>query len=227
VAAQTTETLPTTDQADPADAELRWAVEVYVAQRPRLLRIAQRILGGAAEADDVVQEVWVRWQRTDRSRVQNPAAFLATSAGRLAINVRQAARSRHETASTPWLAEAADETAPRAGGPEVAAERAEAAEVAMRVLLERLNAPERAAYVLRNGFGYPYLRIAQVLHLSAANSRQLVSRAHGRLHSPRRQPVSPEAHRRLVRAFESAARTGALPELEALLAADVAQHHHR
>jgi RNA polymerase sigma-70 factor (ECF subfamily) len=214
VAAPTHDAVPTDDPA----------VAVYLAQRPRLLRIAYRVLGDAAEADDVVQEVWLRWQRTDRTVVQNPAAFLATTTSRLAINVRQAARTRHESAGTPWLDEVAAPAAraDRADGPEVAVERTEAAALALRLLLERLTAAERAAYVLRNGLDYPYGRISAVLDLSTANSRQLVSRAHRRLRSAHRQPVSAETHRRLVRAFLSASRAGEVAELEALLSAEVA-----
>jgi RNA polymerase sigma-70 factor (ECF subfamily) len=210
--------VPTTD----APSALDPAVAVYLEQRPRLVRVAYRVLGDAAEADDVVQEVWLRWQRTDRDVVHNPAAFLATATSRLAINVRQAARTRHEAPGTPWLEDVAEPAAPL-DLPEAAAERAEVAGLALRVLLERLTPAERAAYVLRNGLDYPYRRISSVLDLSTANARQLVSRAHRRLRSASPQPVSPEAHRRLVRAFLRASRAGEVAELEALLTADVAR----
>jgi RNA polymerase sigma-70 factor, ECF subfamily len=215
----------TTIPRDPGtELGLASAVAVYVAQRPRLFKIAYRILGSVAEAEDVVQEVWVRWQCTDRTLVNNPPAFLATATSRLAINVLQAARTRHEAAVTPWLEDLADSAAHPGAGPEATAERTEAVDLALHLLMERLNPAERAAYLLRNGFDYPYRKIAAVLHLGAANARQLVSRAHRRLHSPRRQPVSSETHRRLVRAFVSAAQAGEFAELETLLAADIARH---
>ena len=208
-------------QAAPAAVDLQSAVAVFAEQRPRLFKIAHRILGSASEAEDVVQEVWMRWQRTDRSAVINPPAFLATATTRIAINVIQAAHSRRETAVTPWLEDLAGSALDGGDGPEGTAERTEVVELAIGVLLERLNPAERAAYVLRKGFDYPYDTIAAVLHLSVANARQLVSRAHRHLHSPRRQPVCIDTHRRLVRAFVTAARVGELDELEGLLAADV------
>ena len=209
-------------RAAPAEVDLQSAVAVFVEQRPRLFKIAYRILGSATEAEDVVQEVWLRWQRTDRGTVINPPAFLATATTRIAINVIQAAHSRRETAVTPWLEDLAGSALDGGDGPEGTAERTEVVELAIGVLLERLNPAERAAYVLRKGFDYPYHTIAAVLHVSVANARQLVSRAHRRLHSPRRQPVCIDTHRRLVRAFVTAARVGELDELEGLLAADVA-----
>jgi RNA polymerase sigma-70 factor (ECF subfamily) len=199
------------------DLDLEQAVGVFTAQRPHLFAIAHKILGSASEAEDVVQETWLRWQRTDRRAVTNPPGFLATAASRLAINVLQSARTRHETAVTPWLENMADPT----GGTESTVEVAEAVEMALHVLLERLSPAERAAYVLRKGFDYPYSKVAALLMLSAPNARQLVSRAHARLHSDVRRPVCLDTRRRLARAFAAAARVGEFAELEALLAADV------
>lgn len=203
------------------DADLRAAVAVYVAQQPRLIRIAYRILGSTVEAEDVVQEVWVRWQRTDRARVNNPPAFLAAATTRLAINVLHAAPTRREAAVTPWLEDLADSAHPGTG-PETTAERAEAAALVLHLLLERLTPSERAVYLLREGFDYPYCKIAAVLPVSVTNARQLASRARRRLPCPQRQPVSSQAHRRLVRAFRAADQTGDFAGLEALLAADIA-----
>ena len=210
------ETPPATTPAVPA-------VDVYVAERRRLLGIANRILGSTAEAEDVVQEVWIRWQRTDRALVDNPPAFLTTATTRLAINVLQAARTRHEVAVTPWLEDVADPAQDVAADPQSTAERTDGVERALHLLLERLSPTEYAAYLLRIGFDYPYRRIAAVLGLSAANARQLVSRSHGHVRSARRRPVSSATHARLVRAFRSAAHGGELAELEALLAAGAAR----
>lgn len=210
---------PPARQPRSADLDLQAAVAVFVTQKPRLVKIAHRILADRGDAEDVVQEVWLRWQRTDRDMVNSPPAFLATATSRIAINVVQSARSRHEAAVTPRI----PEILVIAEDPESTAERTAGVELALHVLLERLNPAERAAYVLRNGFDYPYREIASVLQLSIANARQLVRRAHARIHSARRQPVSVDAHRRLVRAFVTAARAGEFTELETLLVADIAR----
>ena len=109
------------------------------------------MLGSAAEAEDVVQDVWTRWQSTDRRVVRDPPAFLATTTTRLAINVLQSARARRETYVGPWLPEPVDTSA----DPHLGAERSEALELATVMLLEKLAPTERAAYVLRETFDYP------------------------------------------------------------------------
>lgn len=200
-----------------ATSDLDAAAAVFVSARPRLFEIAYRVLGSVSEAEDVVQEAWLRWQRTDRSVVLNPTAFLATTTTRLALNVAQSARRRRETYADAWFPEPAD-----AGiGPEARAERGEAVEQAVLLLLQNLSPRERAAYVLREAFDYPYQRIAELLHLGAANTRQLVRRAHKRVGTARRAPVSSSVHRHHVRAFLAAAQAGRLTDLEQLLAADV------
>jgi RNA polymerase sigma factor (sigma-70 family) len=145
----------------------------FHAVRPRLFGIAYRVLRSAAGADDVVQDTWLRWQRTDRSKVSDAAAFLVTATTRLAINVAQSARARRETNIGLWLPEAVDTGA----DPADEAEQREALQLSVLMLLERLSPTERAAYVLREAFGYPYRQIAHVLTLSEANTRQLVTRA--------------------------------------------------
>jgi RNA polymerase sigma factor (sigma-70 family) len=193
------------------------AVSVFVRARPRLLTIAYRILGDMGDAEDVVQDAWVRWQTTDRTCVRSPSALLATTTTRLAINVLQSARRRRESSATPWLPEPGDSGV----DPVAAAEQVEAVEQALLLLMETLTPAERAAYLLREGLGYPYRQVSEVLHLGVANVRQLVRRAHQRLATDRcRRPVDSEAHRRLVRAFLAAAHAGNLAGIEALLAAD-------
>ncbi|MFI7455410.1 sigma-70 family RNA polymerase sigma factor [Nonomuraea sp. NPDC049714] len=189
----------------------------FITTRPRLFAIAYRYLGDAGKAEDVVQETWLRWERADRTAVVNPPAFLAKTTTRLALNVIQSARMRRETFADTWLTERADGSA----GIDVEAERHEAVDLVMRVLLERLSPAERAAYLLRKAFEYPYRRISEVLHLDAAHTRQLVRRGHERIESGRRRPVDPTEHQRLVQAFLAAARTGDLAGLEDLLAADL------
>ncbi|MER7818225.1 RNA polymerase sigma-70 factor [Streptomyces sp. NPDC096153] len=204
------------DDADPLDQ----AARDFLAARPQLFGIAYRVLGSAAEAEDIVQEAWLRWQNADRTDVVEPAAFLATITTRLAINAAQSARVRRESYVGPWLPEPVDTSA----DPQVGAERAEAVELAVLFLLEKLNPVERAAYVLREAFDYPYKQLADVLETSEANARQLVSRARRHLAAERREPVSPADHRRLLEVFLTAAQTGDLSTLEDVLASDVVSY---
>lgn len=165
-------------------------LSAFVSARARLFGIAYRLLGSAAEAEDILQDVWMRWQTTDRSVVVNPPAFLAATAIRLAINVAQSARVRRETYVGPWLPEPVD----TGGDPALRAERGEALAFAVLVLLERLSPSERAAYVLREAFDYPYRQIADVLRLTESNTRQLVTRARRHVADGRRVPVTPAEH---------------------------------
>ncbi len=199
-------------------ATLDEAASVFVHVRPRLLRIAYRIVGNAHEAEDVVQDVWLRWQRTDRAPVADPPAFLTTATRRLAINVVQSARRRHET-SNPWLSE---ETATD-GDPHAETEHHEAVDLAVRLMLERLSPAERATYVLREGFEYPYQQIAETLQIGAPSARQLVKRARDRLASGRPRTFTPTAHNQLLRALTSASRAGELSALEQLLVATLTE----
>jgi RNA polymerase sigma-70 factor (TIGR02957 family) len=192
-------------------------LSAFLTMRPRLLGIAYRMLGSAAEAEDVVQDVWLRWHGTDHTTVLDPPAFLATATTRLAINVSQSARVRRETYVGPWLPEPIDTTADPAFG----AERDEALHLAVLVLLEKLTPTERAAYVLREAFDYEYAEIAQILQLTEGNVRQLVTRARKHVASNRRAPVTPAEQRRLLEAFVAAAQQGDVSALEGLLAEDV------
>ncbi|HKE86394.1 MAG TPA: sigma-70 family RNA polymerase sigma factor [Vicinamibacterales bacterium] len=192
----------------------------FVKARARLFGIAYRMLGRAAEAEDVVQDVWTRWQSTDRRAVRDPQAFLATTTTHLAINVLQSARMRRETYVGPWLPEPVDLSV----DPTVSAERREALERAVLVLLERLSPTERAAYVLREAFSYPYKEIADVLRVEEPNARQLVTRARQHVTGARRSRVSHAEQKRLLDAFVAAAQGGDLAELEYLFAADVVSH---
>ena len=199
------------------DAGLDDAVRTFAEVRPRLFGIAYRMLGSATEAEDLVQDVWVRWQTAPRDSVDNPSAYLATATTRLAINALQSARARRETYVGPWLPEPIDTSA----DPYLGAERGEALEFAVLTLLERLTANERAAYVLREAFDYPYAQIAEVLQLKEPAVRQLVSRARRRIAGERRASVSRRDQQQLLVAFLDAARSGDLAALEDLFAADV------
>jgi RNA polymerase sigma-70 factor (ECF subfamily) len=194
------------------------ALSVFGRVRPRLFGIAYRMLGSAADAEDIVQNAWLRWQTTDRSTVVDPPAFLATVTTRLAINHSESAHARREAYVGPWLPEPVDTRA----DPHLGAERGEALELAVLLLLEKLSPNERGAYVLREAFDYPYGRIAEILDLEEANVRQLVSRARKHVADGRRARVDPAEQKRLLAAFVAAAREGDATAMERLFAADVA-----
>jgi RNA polymerase sigma factor (sigma-70 family) len=193
-------------------------LSAFLCARPRLFGIAYRMLGSAAEAEDVVQDVWIRWQTTDRSPIRNPLAFLVTATTRLAINVLQSARSRRETDVGRSVPEPVDTST----DPALGTERNEALNRAVLVLLEKLSPTERAAYVLREAFNYPYREIAEIVRVGEANARQLVTRAREHVSGGRRLPVSPAEQRCLLHAFATAATTGDLASLERLFTYDCA-----
>ena len=179
-------------------------LSAFMSVRPRLFGIAYRMLRTAAEAEDVVQDVWVRWQTANRSSVRDAAAFLATTTTRLAINVMQSARSRRETHAGRWLPEPVDTSA----DPELGAERGEGLEAAILLLLETLTTTERAAYILREAFDYPYRDIANALRLEEANARQVVTRARQHVADGRRMSANSTEGRHLLDAFITAVQTG-------------------
>jgi RNA polymerase sigma-70 factor (ECF subfamily) len=187
--------------------------------RPRLFGIAYRVLGSATEADDVVQDAWIRWQRTDRSQVRDATAFLVATTTRLAINVGQSAWARRETCNGWQTIEPID----RGPDPSVSGEQREALEIALLTLLEKLSPIERAVYVLREAFDYPYRQIGEVLALSEVHARQLAARVRRRLAGTHRRRVGAGEQRRLLDAFVAAAQTGDIASLERLLVADAAR----
>ena len=162
----------------------------------------------------------MHWQVTDRSTVVDPPAFLATATVRLAITFAQSARSRRETYIGPWLPEPVDTS----GDPRLGAERAEALEFAVLLLLEKLSPTERAAYILREAFDHSYDQIAQTIQSSEANARQLVTRARKHISDGRRKAVSSSEQKRLLNAFVEASQKGDLPALEKLFASDVVSY---
>jgi RNA polymerase sigma-70 factor (ECF subfamily) len=192
----------------------------FVPVRPRLFGIAYRMLGSAAEAEDVVQDVWMRWQSTNRGVVENPPAFLATTTTRLCINLAQSAHSRRESYIGTWLPEPVDTSA----DPGIGAERGEALKLAVLLLLEKLSPTERAAYVLREAFDYSYEQIASILQMEEANVRQLVSRARKHIEDGRRTSVSSNEQRRFLEAFITAAQKGDMAALEGLFTEDVVSY---
>jgi RNA polymerase sigma-70 factor (TIGR02957 family) len=200
--------------------QLEQAESAFAAARPRLFGIAYRMTGSVADAEDLVQEVWVRWQLADRASVLNPEAYLATAITRLAINESQTARARRETYVGPWLPEPIDTSA----DPQVGAEQGAVLELAVLLLLEKLTPTERAAYVLREAFDYPYREIAEIVQTSEVATRQLVSRARKHLADERKAPVERADQRKLLEAFVAAAQAGDLAGLEKLFAEDVVSY---
>jgi RNA polymerase sigma factor (sigma-70 family) len=191
--------------------------------RPRLFGIAYRMLGRVADAEDVVQDVWVRWQGADRAGVHDRVAFLVKITTRLALNVAVSARMRREVSVERWL----PERVPTSEDPTLVAERSADLEHAVLLLLQRLSPTERAVFVLREAFDYPFREIAEALEISEANARQLGRRARAHLAEPRREPVHRVACERLLRAFLDAAQVGAVARLERLLADDILSRSER
>jgi len=195
-------------------------LSVFFDVRPRLFGIAYRMLGSAAEAEDIVQDVWLRWQSANRSVVEDPPAYLATTTTRLCINLAQSALSRRETYIGTLLSEPVDTST----NPSLGAERGEALRLAVLILLEKLSPTERAAYILHEAFDYSYRQIADVLNMQEANTRQLVSRARKHIADGRRSPVSTKQQRRLLGVIVAAAQQGEMAALEGLLAQDVVSY---
>ena len=192
------------------------ALDDFQTHRGRLFGIAYRMLGSATEAEDVLQDAWLRWSKVT-DEVRDSAAYLATIVTRLSLTALDSARSRRETYIGPWLPEPVATTT----DPLLGAERGEALSLAVLLLLERLTPAERAAYVLREAFEYPYDEIALVLQTSAANARQLTTRARAHLERERGATVSVQQRDRLLAGITAAAQSGDLAALEALLASDV------
>jgi RNA polymerase sigma-70 factor, ECF subfamily len=190
--------------------------------RPRLFGIAYRMLGSVADAEDVLQDVYLRWHRVDEAAVRNPEAWLVAVTTRLAIDWLRRASIERERYVGDWLPEPVATGAPVAAG-QRADHRAELASdlsMAFLVLLERLSPEERAALLLHDVFGAPYSELADVLEKSEVACRQLVHRARTRVRDDgrRRNPVAIEAKERLVQRFVDRLAAGDEPALLALVA---------
>jgi RNA polymerase sigma-70 factor (ECF subfamily) len=192
------------------------ALVAFVSARTGLFGIAYRILRDAEEAEDIVQDVWVRWQTVNRNAVRDARAFLATATARLAINRTRSAHWRRTEHADAKLSEAAG-----ANASTWLAESSEALELAVLVTLERLSPAERAAYVLREAFCYEYTQIARTIRATDVNCRQLVARARKHLGEGRRNRPGRAEQRRFLEAFMIAARSGQLGALEVFLASGV------
>ncbi|MEU8632581.1 RNA polymerase sigma factor SigJ [Amycolatopsis sp. NPDC048633] len=196
--------------------ELDEAVSAFEATRARLFGIAYRLLGTSADAEDVVQDTWIRWQGADRTEIRNVEAFLVTTASRLALTAAGTARARRELYVGPWL----PEPIPTADDAVMAVERGEALELAVLLLLERLSPIERAVYVLREAFDYPYREIGEFLGISEELARQKGHRARAHVARERGSRVAPAERDRLLNAFLAAAQRGDLRGLRSMLSED-------
>jgi RNA polymerase sigma-70 factor, ECF subfamily len=197
---------------------------VFVDLRPFLFGIAYRMLGSAADAEDVLQEAWLRWDKVDASSVSSARAYLATIVTRLSIDQLRSAKARRETYRGPWLPEPVPVEEPdrEPALSDAGAEFADSLSMAFLVLLEELGPVERAAFLLREVFGYGYPEIAGALERSEAACRQLVSRARHRIGDRRRRfDADREMTWELTRRFVVACGTGDIEGLMSLLAEDV------
>ncbi|MGY4645749.1 RNA polymerase sigma factor SigJ [Cellulomonas sp. URHB0016] len=195
-------------------------VDVFEQLRPRLGAIAYRLLGSASEAEDAVQETYLRWQGAHREQVRVPAAWLTRALTNLCLTQLQSARARREVYVGEWLPEPLLAGDPMLG-PEDTAEQRESVSTAVLVLMERLTPTERAVYVLREAFSYSHAEIAELLDLTEAGSQQVLHRAKEHLATPRaRTEVDHRAAREVVQEFLAAATSGRTEPLLRLLTAD-------
>jgi RNA polymerase sigma factor (sigma-70 family) len=192
-------------------------VGVFEGERGRLFGVAYRMLGSAVEAEDVVQEAWLRWERVEPGSVVAPGRWLVKVVVNLCLSALGSARVRRETYVGEWLPEPVV-TEGGELGPLDSVERRDSVSVALLVVLERLGAVERAVFVLREAFGYAYREIGEVVGLSEVNCRQVHRRAVARLGDRERFEVDRGEWRGLVERFLAAARDGDLAGLEAMLA---------
>jgi len=191
------------------------AASVFDPLRPRLTRIAYRMLGSVADAEDVVQDAFLRWLATDRAAVREPAAFLSRTVTRLCLDVLKSARRQRETYIGPWLPDPVVEEE----------EQADDVTLPLMLALERLSPLERAAFILHDVFGVDFGEVAETIGRDEAACRQLASRARTHVRSERpRFSVEPQHGVELAQAFFAASRGGDLGKLRALLSDDVLLH---
>jgi RNA polymerase sigma-70 factor (ECF subfamily) len=195
--------------------------------RRRLLGLAYRMLGSVAEAEDAVQDAYLRWHDTDRATVEDARAFLMTTTTRICLDVLKSARVRREEYVGPWLPDPITDTAALA--PDAQTELAEDLSVALLLALDRLSPLERAAFLLHDVFDYSFTQVAAALGRNEAACRQLASRARTRVREARPAAALPARgtstsidpkHAELVSAFVTASRSGDIEALTRMLASD-------
>jgi RNA polymerase sigma-70 factor, ECF subfamily len=210
--------------SEPVSVPLRKPLlEEFLQHRPLLLSIAYRMLGSLADAEDVLQEAFIRWQQSSDVDIQSPKAFLITVVTRLCINHLQSARNQREQYVGEWLPEPMV-TSPRSDPSELL-QIDESLSLAFLLLLERLNPVERAVFILREVFGYEYAEVGEVVGQNEVNCRQIFRRA--RMHIKKAQPrfdASQESKEKLLREFLDAVARGDADGLLRLFADDITVH---
>ncbi|MFF7137428.1 sigma-70 family RNA polymerase sigma factor [Streptomyces sp. NPDC008196] len=198
------------------------SIDRFEASRGRLASLAYRLLGSAADAEDAVQDTFLRWQAAHRERVEVPEAWLTKVVTNLCLDRLRSAQARHERAIGAWLPEPLLEGDPMLG-PADTFEQRESVSLAVLTLMERLSPVERAVYVLREAFSYSHAEIAGILDITESASQQHVHRARTRVAAERRHggEADPASARRVVEEFLAAATSGRTERLVALLTDDV------
>ncbi|MFG2293095.1 RNA polymerase sigma-70 factor [Streptomyces sp. NPDC048603] len=195
-------------------------VDLFEGARGRLEAIAYRMLGSASEAEDAVQETFLRWQGADLGRIEVPEAWLTKVLTNLCLNQLSSARARRESYVGQWLPEPLLDGDPMLG-PADTAEQRESVSYAVLTLMERLSPNERAVYVLREAFDYPHREIAEILDISEAASQQVFHRAKKHIADGKaRTEIDQAAARRIVEEFLAAATSGKTEPLVRLLTGD-------
>lgn len=195
------------------------AAEIFEGERSRLTKLAYRMLGERGAAEDVVQEAWLRWAKTDQASVTSPPAWLTRTTSRLAIDALRKAKTRREDYVGPWLPEPM--VAPLQEAEDDEDDRAERISLGFMHVLERLSPDERAAFILHDAFDSGYDEIAVALNKTEAACRKLVSRARERVRSGRpRFETSREQQQRVLSAFLTATASGDAQAMKALLTED-------
>lgn len=193
---------------------------VFDTLRPRLTGLAYRMLGSMADAEDAVQDTFLKWQGADKAAIANPEAFLTTVCTNCCLDTLKAAHRKRVDYVGPWIPEPLQIDA--GTDPEADLARAQSLTTAFLLLLERLSPKERAAYLLREVFGKPYDEVAAALGISEAASRQLVSRAGRHVQDPASRFVPPPDHQqRMLAAFWDALESGSTEQLSGLLSETV------
>jgi RNA polymerase sigma-70 factor (ECF subfamily) len=207
------------ESSEVVPAEADRALSVFQSERERLFALAYRMLGSVEDAEDILQEAFLRWHRTTIDDVDSPSAWLTTVVTRLALNQLQSARSTREAYIGPWLPEPL--LISSSASPSDRAELADSLSIAFLTVLERLTPRERAVFLLRDVFGYEYDEIARIVDLTETNCRQVFHRAKARLGDRKaRFAANDETHRQLLEHFARAVTEGDVDGVVALLARD-------
>ena len=198
-------------------------METFEPLRPYLFAIAYRMLGSVMEAEDMVQEAWLRWDRTDQAAVQNPKAFLARTVTRLCLDQLKSAQSKREQYVGEWLPEPI--LTENSNVPDQMAELADSLSFAFLHMLERLTPAERAVFLMREVFDYDYQTIAEIVEKNEVACRQLLSRAKSGLGKERPKfDTTAAEHEQILGQFVMACSSGSMDGLLALLADDVVEY---